>query len=255
MDEASLFSAWVSSVDQLFPVLNEPDFRAEFFQELEAYFTEGLDLNPYINVLEEEDGLGNQRTVKLDRVLSYEADFLTHPQPIHSVLYARLTEPLKMVSNINRNKAASNSVKYELFKQFEEAIYTRAFLQQAFGPASLAANPEEELKQIMINQDYETNHPLIHDIYEEYRQQEEQKGAQALIAFILNNSLVYSKPGNRLDQRLFIPITKEGFPAQVILKLREYEACIDKDDKGQEQCVDKKAKDTYKDLMHNVLLR
>lgn len=254
VDEVSLFSAWASSVDKLFPVLNEPDYRAEFFQELENYFTAGLDLNPYIS-LKERGAFGNPHRVKLDRVLSYEADFLTHPRPMHSVLYVRLMEPLKIINNINRNKTATNSVKYELFKQFEEAIYTRPFLQQTFGPASLAANPEEELKQIMINQDYETNHPLIHDIYEEYRKQEKQKGAQALIAFILKNPLVYSKPDNRLDQRLFIPITRESFPAQVILKLGEYEICIDKDDKGQEQCVDKKAKDTYRDLMHNVLLR
>ena len=257
MDEISLFSFWASATDSLFPILNEPDFRAEFFKEWESYFIDGLDLNPYIT-LKVKDESGHDRTVKLDRVLSYEADFRTHLQPMSSVLYNRLTNPLEMINNMSNNRLVSDSVRYELLKQFEEARYNRPLLQQIFGPASQAANPSEELRQIMLNQDYETNHPLIHSIYEEYLKQGEQKGAQAFIAFILKDPLVYSKPGNKLDQRLFIPFTRESLPAKVTLKLREYGACIDKEDDkgmGMEKCIDKEAKDVYRDLMHNVLFR
>ena len=103
VDEFSLFSSWASATNQLFPILNEPDFRAEFFKEWESYFVDGLDFNPYIT-LKVKDESGNDRTVKLDRVLSYEADFRTHPQPMSSVLYNRLTDPLKMINNMSNNR-------------------------------------------------------------------------------------------------------------------------------------------------------
>ena len=146
-------------------------------------------------------------------------------------------------------------MRYELLKQFEEARYNRPLLQQIFGPASQAANPSEELRQIISNQDYETNHPLMYSIYEDYSQKGEQTGAQAFIAFILKDPLVYSKPDNKLDQRLFIPFTRESFPAKVTLKLTEYGDCIDKDNEEVEICVNKESKDIYRDLMHNVLFK
>ena len=69
------------------------------------------------------------------------------------------------------------------------------------------------------------------------RESRKGKRQQAFISFILKDPLVYSKPGNKLDQRLFIPFTRESLPAKVTLKLREYGACIDKDNEGVEKCV------------------
>ena len=42
----------------LFLILNEPNFRAEFFKEWENYLVDGLDLNPYIT-LEVKDESGS----------------------------------------------------------------------------------------------------------------------------------------------------------------------------------------------------
>ena len=256
VDEVSLFSSWPTATNQLFTILNEPDFRAEFFQELESYFTEGLDLNPYIS-LEEKDEAGNKNAVTLDRILSYEADFFTHIQSTRqSVLYIRLKNLLDLSTNLmNNNRKVSDTVRYELMKQYVSLVYTRQVLQQIFGPATYAPNPAEELEKIVSNQDYETNHPLLHSIYEEYKKQSQSQAAQDFISFILKDPLVYSKPDNRIEQILFIPFIQDGFIARVIHRLREYWTCIDSDNKGQEKCANKNDKEIYMGLMHSILLK
>ena len=267
MDENSIFWYWSSAVDSLFHVLDEPDFREEFLKELSQYFIYGLDLNPYVDVKDEQ---GQQ--VELDRVLSYEAETLNHPNFRQSVFYSRLDYPTRSIRYVlDANPEASDEVRYELMKQYEFITTTRSFFQQMFGSVAATLDPIEELRKIMLNQSNEDNHPLLQDIYEDYSNlsAEEQGGIQDFISFVLDHPLVYSKPGNARDQRLFIPFAKEGvfdeegifdedslsLTAQVIGKLREYWLCVDNDNRGRGRCEDKESKDIYINMIHNIFLR
>lgn len=263
VDENSIFSDWISAVDSLFHVLDEPDFREEFLKELSNYFIQGLDLNPYVDVKDEQG-----QPVELDRALSYEAEVLNHPNPRKSVFYSRLDYPIRSIRHIlDANPEASNEVRYELMSQYEFITTTRSFFQRMFGSVAATQDPIEELRKIMLNQNNEVNHPLLQDIYEDYSNPsaEEQGGIQDFISFVLNHSLVYSKPGNARDQRLFIPFAKAGggafdenslsLTAQVIGKLREYWQCVDDDNRGRSRCENKESKDIYVDMVHHIFLR
>ena len=269
VDEQTLFSAWRTTMDilafrdammdprhrqavtqQEFSILAEPDFREEFFQGVTDYFTKGLDLNPYIN----GDNLSELKSL-LGRVPSYEGASLVAPGP-ESMFSLRLAYALRLRYLIQVSiEESSPQVKQALQDQFGRRPYLRGKLQSLFNIGSVVANPAEELGLLMNNMDYQNTHPHLFAIYERYDETtpDDQQSVQAFISSILNDPLTYSPVENKFDHIVFLPYTGDGFPAQIIRRLKKFGMCIKQDEEGGERCEYKEDKKTYRELMHREM--
>ena len=266
VDEETLFSAWRTTMDilafrpamtdprhrkaitrQAFSILEEPDFRAEFFQSVTDYFTKGLDLNSYIS----GDDLSDVG-ILLDRVPSYKGASLVNPGP-ESMLSLRLIYALRLRFLIQVSIAESSpKVKQSLQDRFGRQPYLRDKLQATFNTGAVAANPAVELGLLMSNMNYQNIHPHLFTIYERYDEDipADQQSPQSFISAVLNDPLTYSIDEDRVDRRVFLPHTGEGFIARIIRKLKEFGMCIERDDEGGEKCEYKEDKRAYKELLH-----
>ena len=269
VDEQTLFSAWHTTMDilafrdammdprhrkaitqQEFSILEEPNFRAEFFQGVTDYFTKGLDLNPYIN----REGLPG-REILLDRVPSYKGASLVAPG-IESMFSLKLIYAIRLRFLIQVSIAESSPrVKQALQDQFGRQPYLRDKLQATFNTGAVVVNPSGELKLLMSNMDYQNIHPHLFTIYERYDEKTpaDQQSAQSFISSVLNDPLTHFIAEDKVDRRVFLPHTGEGFIAKIIQRLKEFGMCIERDEEGGEKCEYKEDKKAYREVMHREM--
>ena len=236
-DEKSAFGVFSNVIDKgsnLFDIVMEPEFGAEYYQEARAYMLEGMDLNPYIDegaVKDPNIPRNDEGRVQLNRVLSYEADIKASDRfgaMYEGDLFNKRWIVLKEA--LSRLKKPLTDDR-EFNWKFEAIPRTLIDIGRA---AESIVNGSDSPVFVQAYDDFILNSVLRHN-----------PNGGGFASFIKNHPATFQ---NRKDSPfIIIPYvdTEENFSAQLIRRFNQFANCIESQDTQGVICEDREEKTAY----------
>ena len=235
-DELSPFvqpqPVWDVTVTALIKVLNEPDFRRDFYNQVLRYYLQGLDLNPYINNLPEG------KDITLPRFLSYRIDTTVRngtknnkEKNLDGTFFKRLD-----IFNETINTVSNNTSNPDVAKRI--ALFT----------GSQVINTSQNLNVDLIHRI-----PFLQEKYDEYIDFQSTTTIEntSFLRFLESFPAVYVKPYTSI---MIVPYSKNNMAATKHITYNNYKACIEQHGINDFYCKNIEEKRTYIQIVDSASL-
>ena len=250
-DEISAFKIWDKITEDdnpFFDIVMEPEFGNEYYQEVQAYMLEGMNLNPYIDdkLIKEDPNIprDNSNQIHLNRILSYRIDERAS-ENLSGIagaegIFRRRWHILETA--INKLKRTNAELKLQFDLKLRDLV--------DIGRTAEATEHDD------------SDYPFFAQVYEEYKKQKEQNDGwwdyiREYAPIEMNGehdsfaSFIRDHPAtlhNRADGPfIIVPYVdaEENFPAQLFRRFNEFWDCIENENEKEMVCDDKEEKDVY----------